>query len=316
MNRLAEVFSVWIVSEICLRSVSASAQLDLPPISPHQSVVGENVGRAKARVLPNSYAVKILGSEEETSGDEDRSDAEPDGRGDSTDFDRDRNLRYGPPYTDENNRQFYRGNYNNDGDNFYNRSYGGYRDDGRYSADRSPNTNPGDGDDRYYANRNRYADGEEKYYDQRGRDGYRNNYGGSDDDKYYSDRNSPRDPADYDRGRYGGRYNPQVMTQFSLLARGADEELSLCQQNYDDRPGYGPNDYHSNERPYFEDERARLEEERRARIEEANLKRLLAEVDGRSSSECSLNVGAQWHFETNVNEATQQEAVKPRFHPD
>lgn len=96
---------------------------------------------------------------------------------------------------------------------------------------------------------------------------------------------------------------------------GCDEELFLCPQNYDDRPGYVPNDYHS-ERPYFEDERTRLEEERRVRLEEANLKRLLAEVDSRSANECSLNVGAQWHFETDVNEATQQEAVKTRFNLD
>lgn len=100
--------------------------------------------------------------------------------------------------------------------------------------------------------------------------------------------------------------------------------LYFRQNNYNGRPNYGQDGYQYNENPYynndertryedertrFEDERTRLEEERRWRIEEANLKRLLADVDEQSSNECSINVGAQWNFETNVNEITQQEAV-------
>lgn len=63
----------------------------------------------------------------------------------------------------------------------------------------------------------------------------------------------------------------------------------------------------------MDDERTRIEQERRYRMEDANLRRILADVDERSSAECSLNVAAQWHFETNVNEITQQEAVRYNY---
>lgn len=48
------------------------------------------------------------------------------------------------------------------------------------------------------------------------------------------------------------------------------------------------------------------------RVENENLQKYLNEVDQKSSLECSLNVGAQWLFENNVNEATQLEAVSLR----
>lgn len=57
------------------------------------------------------------------------------------------------------------------------------------------------------------------------------------------------------------------------------------------------------------DDRYRLEQERQFRIEDDKLRRILAEIDQTSSHECSLNVAAQWNFETNVNEITQIEAV-------
>lgn len=60
---------------------------------------------------------------------------------------------------------------------------------------------------------------------------------------------------------------------------------------------------------YQSDERYRLEQERQIQIEDERLRRILAEIDQKSSFECSLNVAAQWNFETNVNEITQVEAV-------
>lgn len=49
--------------------------------------------------------------------------------------------------------------------------------------------------------------------------------------------------------------------------------------------------------------------ERRNRIEDANLRRILDDVDKLTSAECFNNVAAQWTFETNVNEVTQQASV-------
>jgi hypothetical protein len=39
------------------------------------------------------------------------------------------------------------------------------------------------------------------------------------------------------------------------------------------------------------------------------VRRFLQQIDAQSSEECSANVGAQWNFETDVNEATQLAAV-------
>lgn len=40
-----------------------------------------------------------------------------------------------------------------------------------------------------------------------------------------------------------------------------------------------------------------------------DIRRLLQDLDGQASQQCTSNVAAQWNFETNVNEATQAEAV-------
>lgn len=42
----------------------------------------------------------------------------------------------------------------------------------------------------------------------------------------------------------------------------------------------------------------------------------MIEIDQKNSAECTLNVAAQWNFETNVNEVTQLEAVSEWFFPD
>lgn len=44
-------------------------------------------------------------------------------------------------------------------------------------------------------------------------------------------------------------------------------------------------------------------------IETERVRRLLVEIDHKSSQECTANVVAQWNFETNVNEVTQTDAV-------
>ncbi len=56
-----------------------------------------------------------------------------------------------------------------------------------------------------------------------------------------------------------------------------------------------------------------MEQERQFRIEDERLRSILAEIDQKSSLECSLNVAAQWNFETNVNEITQVEAVSTNY---
>lgn len=45
------------------------------------------------------------------------------------------------------------------------------------------------------------------------------------------------------------------------------------------------------------------------RVETEKLRQLLIEIDKKHSEECTLNVAAQWNFETNVNEGTQLDAV-------
>lgn len=82
---------------------------------------------------------------------------------------------------------------------------------------------------------------------------------------------------------------------------------------YQPQPPYNinPGDPYRNEGRFREEDDLRFQEQ--LRQEDANLRLLLTEIDERSSLECSLNVGAQWNFETNVNQATQNEAVIWQF---
>lgn len=70
---------------------------------------------------------------------------------------------------------------------------------------------------------------------------------------------------------------------------------------------YGPDGLNNNgngfQNPYD------IEYERKLRVETEKLRQLLIEVDKKNSAECTLNVAAQWNFETNVNEVSQLEAV-------
>lgn len=76
------------------------------------------------------------------------------------------------------------------------------------------------------------------------------------------------------------------------------------QNNYNTRYGDGfDNNGYNAQNPYD------AEYEQRIRVETEKLRQLLIEVDKKNSQECTLNVAAQWTFETNVNEVTQLEAV-------
>ncbi|CAG9809927.1 unnamed protein product [Chironomus riparius] len=66
---------------------------------------------------------------------------------------------------------------------------------------------------------------------------------------------------------------------------------------------FNVNDGYNNQNPYD------IEYERRIRVETEKLRQLLLEIDKKHSSECTLNVAAQWNFETNVNEVSQLEAL-------
>lgn len=139
-----------------------------------------------------------------------------------------------------------------------------------------------------YSGRNPYDNNRNQYDDN-------NRYNGYNDQNRYNDGRpqDPRNPFNDDRGnRYNSDrpYDPRNPPQYN--------------DDYDDRNRYTNREY----------EQQRLELERRNRLEDANLQRILDDVDKLASSECSANVGAQWNFETNVNEATQQESVCIKIH--
>lgn len=151
-------------------------------------------------------------------------------------------------------------------------------DRNRYNDDRGLN----DGnryDDRYHNDRNHYNDrnpysNDPGYNRQNNEPGYNRP-----SNERYPDRNRPND---YDPNNPNSNYN---------------------NDNYDDRNRYSSED----------NERHRLELERKNRIEDANLRRALDDVDKLASTECFNNVAAQWNFETNVNDVTQQESVNILF---
>ena len=74
---------------------------------------------------------------------------------------------------------------------------------------------------------------------------------------------------------------------------------------------YGNDFNNNNNNPYDNNYQNNydIENERKIRIETEKLRQLFIEIETKNSAECSLNVAAQWNFETNVNEVTQIEAV-------
>ncbi|XP_055902630.1 angiotensin-converting enzyme isoform X1 [Eupeodes corollae] len=80
----------------------------------------------------------------------------------------------------------------------------------------------------------------------------------------------------------------------------------------DDR--YQPNRFNSSDRynlnnDQINEDRYRFEQERRSQIEMEKLRNFVVETDHQGSQECTENVAAQWNFETNVNDFTQNEAL-------
>lgn len=171
-----------------------------------------------------------------------------------------------------------------------------------------------------------------------GRDGYGyNSYDGNRNNPYdsyrYGERHNndyPRYGENYDFDRNRNPYNDNYKPTYYNDDRNRDPNYNRYGSGYDDRnrnPNYNQNgdnyddrnrdQYYNNRNPYDdrnqysnEDyEKSRLELERQNRIEDANLARLLDDVDELAASECNINVGSQWNFETNVNEQTQQESV-------
>ncbi|XP_031632391.1 homeobox protein 2-like [Contarinia nasturtii] len=251
---------------------SALPQLDIPSngLNYNKSLRAINDPRV---FLTNGHSGKAAG---DTIIDSDPSNEI--GSDDTLRYDRDRSHRFGPPYTEDNDQRYY--SYSNDNSRYNNRNLNGKNedvddDDKYYSQPRSP----------YYISekqRNRY--GYRDYSTFNGNYNYKNDgYNSNDGRNPYVNRNQyeNRNPYD-DRNSYDDRYinNPTY-------------------DDYSDRNRYSNGDYDQN----------RLDLERRNRIEDANLKRILDDVDKLSSNECSLNVAAQWNFETDVNEATQQESI-------
>lgn len=129
----------------------------------------------------------------------------------------------------------------------------------------------------------------------------------NDDRGRYNDfNNGQRYPASRDRVRFPGNDDANLRNPYPPPQQ--------YPQNVRDRYGnpnypqsYPPPDYNINND--FPQNQYDLEYERRLRIETEKLRELLADVDRRYSKECTLNVAAQWSFETNVNEVSQLEAV-------
>ena len=116
-------------------------------------------------------------------------------------------------------------------------------------------------------------------------------------DPSFGGRNPP-DPNYREPGQRDPNYRDQGFREPGQRFPGDDRT------RYPDDPNY----------PYRspEEERFRIENERRFRAETEKLRAFLTEIDRKSSLECSLNVAAQWNFETNINDATQVEAVSHR----
>lgn len=199
------------------------------------------------------------------------------GSDDVLNYDKDRSSRYGPPYTEENYRRFYTNN-ENDNSRYFDRNperaNGDIDEDDKYhSQPRSPY---------YISEKQRNRNGYQDYHFTLRENVHNNQYNS------YDGRNSYDNPNPYGTGYPNDdeRMRPNNYSDYNS-------------EDYSDRNRFSSRDY----------EQYRIDLERMNRIEDANLRRILDDVDKLSSSECFHNVAAQWNFETNVNEATQQESV-------
>ncbi|XP_058056752.1 angiotensin-converting enzyme [Anopheles bellator] len=256
-------------------------------------------------------------------------------------FDRSRSERFGPPYgddDDEEERPNYpqpQGRANNDYDrrdrpdspysiNDRNR-YDGNRGfdpsrtpEARYPGDRSPNPYVPD------------VDNPQLYRDREGNRGPPNRFVSDvENPLLYRDRTPYNPNRDDDRNRYNNPNNVRPYNPNDPGFEGRNQDPNFRDQGFRDPnyrdpnrerypgadpayrdPGRFPGDPGYRD-PYRspEEERYRAENERRFRAEMEKLRSFLADIDRKSSLECSLNVAAQWNFETNINDATQVEAL-------
>lgn len=134
------VSTVLFVSIFC-GNISATPQLDLP--LDNSTHVRKRVfdDLSKNRLRTNGHAAKV--AEPVVSGDQ----SNEVGVGDTLNYDQDRSHRYGPPYSDENDRRYYSDNFN---PRYGNQNYGN-RDDERINEDRfGGGRNYDDDDDKYH----------------------------------------------------------------------------------------------------------------------------------------------------------------------
>lgn len=147
-------------------------------------------------------------------------------------------------------------------------------------------------------------------------EGYR--YGNPQENSRYPNNNNDGSPPIYNGIRggsvNGGNPNLNFNRDRSIYDRNQDNDRSRDadrNRDFNDfRNGYDGN----RSPPLYDDSVYRIEEEERQnRAETERVRKFLAEIDAQNSVECSLNVQAQWNFETNVNEITQLHAVKCFF---
>ncbi|XP_055642821.1 angiotensin-converting enzyme isoform X2 [Toxorhynchites rutilus septentrionalis] len=272
-NLLSAALGVLIISQVIL--AEAGPQLNLP----HLGLVD-----GRAQILPNSYT-------------ESREQDEAEEKEDNS-YDRNRSERFGPPYggLDDDDENYPQGRSNDDRLDRQNRPFS-YDDRTRYNND----DNRGFDRDRDLndRNRNRYTSDVENPNLYQNRAPYNPNP----DDRFNPNRNlgDPRDPNrrpyqnDVDNPNlYQNRnpYEPDQNNRFDPNRRPID--------------GFNPD---RPQDPYGQGPFRSAEEERRFRVEMEKLRSILADIDRKSTLECSLNVGAQWNFETNVNEASQVDAI-------
>lgn len=135
--------SVLFVTIFCGK-ISASPQLDLP--LDNSTHIPRRVfdGPPNNRLRTNGHANKV--GEPPVSGDH----SNEVGVGDTLNYDRDRSHRYGPPYSEENDRRYYTDNFS---PRYGNQNFG-YRDDDRINDERYGGPGGGgrsfDDDDKYH----------------------------------------------------------------------------------------------------------------------------------------------------------------------
>lgn len=146
--------------------MNASPQLDLPPQN-DTFLIPKFVGENQKNFHTNGHSVKLIDNSAEQSN-ENGVDANVQ-FGDPLNYDRDRSQRYGPPYSDDNDRHYYKNS-----NDFENRS-SSYYDRGHFHSE-------DDDDDKYYMQPRPNRPSPDPYYIS---ERERSRYGYDDYQKYY-----------------------------------------------------------------------------------------------------------------------------------